>query len=123
MAHQGKKILVAEDEHAFARALELKLKEAGFAVTTVYDGEAATEALSGQPFDLMLLDLVLPKKDGFAVLQYVKDKAINVPVVVLSNLSLAADVRRSRELGAREYFIKSDTPIATLVEYVVKLLN
>lgn len=114
----AKKILIAEDEKPMANALSLKLRSAGFEVELVYDGEAAVSAVQASRFDLILLDLVMPKKDGFFVLAEIKKLNIAVPVIVSSNLSQEEDVKRAKELGARDYFIKSDTTLAQIVEKV-----
>lgn len=113
-----KRILIAEDEKPMVNALSLKLHSAGFETTLVYDGESAVSAVQASPFDLILLDLVMPKKDGFFVLAELKKLKIATPVIVSSNLSQEEDIKRARELGARDYFIKSDTTLAEIVEKV-----
>ncbi len=113
-----KKILIVEDEKAMANALVLKLRSAGFEVVLVYDGETAISTLQKSSFDLIVLDLVLPKKDGFFVLTELKKMKITTPVIVSSNLSQEEDIKRAKELGARGYFIKSDTTLAEIVEKV-----
>ena len=118
-----KRILIAEDEKPMAKALGLKLRSAGFEATLVYDGEAAISSVRESPFDLIILDLVMPKKDGFFVLAELKKLKIAVPVIVSSNLSQEEDIKRARELGARDYFIKSDTTLATVVEKVKQALG
>jgi DNA-binding response OmpR family regulator len=118
-----KKILIFEDEKALAHALELKLMLSGFEVKTVFNGEDGIALLKNESFSLILLDLIMPKMDGFAVLATLKLKKIKIPVVVLSNLSQENDIKRTMEFGAKEFFIKSNTPIATIVESVIKLLK
>ena len=113
-----KKILIAEDEKPMANALGLKLTSAGFEITLVYDGEAAIEAVKKSPFDLIILDLVMPVKDGFYVLEELKRLKIATKVIVSSNLSQEEDIKRAKELGASDYFIKSDTTLAEIVEKV-----
>lgn len=103
----AKKILVLEDERPLARALELKLSHEGFDVTTVPNGEEGMRVLSDASFDLVLSDLVMPKMDGFAVLEAVRARELSVPVVILTNLSQAEDERRARSLGAVDFFVKS----------------
>lgn len=119
----GKKILIVEDEQAMVKVLMLKLAKAGFETENAADGEAAIQILNKETFDLILLDLVMPKLDGFAVLQWLKSKGIKTPVIVTSNLSQDVDAKRSKELGAVDYFIKSDIPIAEVVERVKKVLK
>ncbi len=117
-----KKILIVEDDQPLARALELKLTNEGFQTTVVSDGEAALDVLSKEQFDLTLLDLILPKKDGFTVLAELKTRNSTMPVVVLSNLGQKADTKKAKELGALNYFIKSDISIASIIEYIRKNL-
>ncbi|OGG22361.1 hypothetical protein A3D03_06720 [Candidatus Gottesmanbacteria bacterium RIFCSPHIGHO2_02_FULL_40_13] len=113
-----KRILIAEDEKPMANALSLKLGSAGYEITLVYDGEAAIAVLNESKYDLLILDLVMPKKDGFFVLAELKKLKIAVPIIVSSNLSQEEDIRRAKELGASDYFIKSDTTLAEIVEKV-----
>ncbi len=117
-----KKILIAEDEKPMANALGLKLSSAGYETTLVYDGEAAMAAVKDSSFDLILLDLVMPKKDGFFVLAELKKLRITAPVIVSSNLSQEEDIKRAKNLGAADYFIKSDTTLAEIVEKVKRAL-
>ncbi len=119
----SKKILIIEDEKTLARALELKLTSSGFNARTVFNGEDGLALLEKESFDLILLDLVMPKMDGFAVLAEMKAHKIKTPVMVLTNLSQDADMKRTKEFGAKDFFIKSNTPIGTIVERVLKLLK
>jgi DNA-binding response OmpR family regulator len=119
----SKKILIIEDEKTLARALELKLSRSGFMVSTVFNGEDGVKLLQNEPFDLMLLDLIMPKMDGFAVLTILKAQNIKIPVMILTNLGRENDVKRTKEFDVQEFFIKSNTPISTIVERVVKLLK
>lgn len=118
-----KKILIIEDEKTLARALELKLTYSNFAVSVAFNGEDGIKLLEKKIFDLILLDLIMPKMDGFAVLETLKIKRIKTPVMVLTNLGQDNDVRRTKEFGVKEFLIKSNTPIATIVARVVKLLK
>jgi len=115
-----KKILLAEDEKPMSRAMQLKLKNAGYVVTPAYDGLEAIAALKKDKYDLVLLDLVMPDLDGFGVLTEMKSQKISVPVVVLSNLGQTEDLKKAKELGARDYFIKADVSLASIVEYIKK---
>ena len=112
------RILIAEDENPIANALALKLRSAGFEVELVFDGQAAILSAQKSAFDLIILDLVMPQKDGFSVLAELKKLNIDVPVIVSSNLSQEEDIKRAKELGARDYFIKSDITLAEIVEKV-----
>ncbi len=123
MLKTGKKILIVDDEKPMVRALELKLGHTGFEVKSVFDGEEAMETLAKEKYDLILLDLIMPRKDGFAVMAEMKEKMIGTPVIVLSNLGQKEDVQRSRELGAKGYIIKSNTTLLEIVNQVRKALG
>lgn len=113
-----KKILVIEDEKPLARALELKLVHEGFEVKTAANGEIALGLLKIEKFSLIICDLIMPKVDGFQVLEFIKDNKIKTPVIILTNLSQTEDEKRVRELGASEFFIKSNTSILKIVEHI-----
>lgn len=115
-------ILIAEDDKSMSKALELKLKKSGFNVSVAYDGEEAIKKISESKFSLILLDLIMPKLDGFSVLEEIKAKKISSKVIVTSNLSQEEDVKRAKELGAVDYLVKSDTTIKEIVEKVSSLV-
>ncbi len=117
-----KRILIVEDEKPMARALELKLNHSGFETATASDGEAALENLKKQKFDLVLLDLMIPKIDGFGVIKAMKENGDKTPVIVASNLGQEDDAQKAKTLGAKWYFVKSDTPINKIVDYIVGTL-
>lgn len=113
-----KKILLVEDEKALSNVLTLKLDSAGYKTTVAYDGEQALEEIGKQQFDLIILDLIMPKKDGFAVLGELGKMGNIIPIIVLSNLGQEEDLKRAKALGAADYFIKSDSPLTEIIEKV-----
>jgi DNA-binding response OmpR family regulator len=119
----AQKILIAEDERPLAKALELKLRAAGFDVSVATDGKQALEMASGGQYDLLLLDLIMPITDGFKVLEGLHDAKVKTRVIVLSNLGQEEDMQRVKALGAVDYFVKADTPLATIIEHVQKYLG
>ncbi len=118
-----KKILVAEDEKPMAKALDLKLTKAGFEVKTVFSGAEVLTAVANDTYDLIFLDIVMPNVDGFGVLEKLKEQGNKTPVIVTSNLSQEEDKQRARDLGASDYFVKSNTPIAEVVTYAKRTLG
>ena len=122
-SEKKKKILIAEDEKPMANALKAKLESSGFEVEIASDGEMALSILAKGKIDLMLLDLIMPKKDGFSVLTELKKTGNKTPVVISSNLSQESDVKKTKELGAVDFFVKSDTPIVEVVEKIKKILK
>lgn len=118
-----KKILIVEDEKSMAHALELKLTHTGFEAKTAGNGEEGVAILEKESFDLILLDLIMPKLDGFGVLTKLKAMNVSTPVIILSNLSQEDDENKARELGAVGFFIKSNTPISDIVSRVKEKLG
>jgi len=121
--NKAKRILVAEDERPIARALELKLKNLKFDVDIAFDGEEAMGQLKKKKYDLLILDLVMPKMDGFAVLEAMKRAGITLPVIVSSNLSQNVDAERVKAFGVTTFFVKSESTIADVVRYVNEVLQ
>lgn len=117
-------VLLAEDDRFLRKAAGAMLKRNGFVVRVAVDGEEALAAARAERPDLVLLDLIMPKIQGFQVLEALKaDPATaGVPVIVLSNLGQDADVARAMAGGAAAYFIKSNTSLALLVEQVRAVL-
>ncbi len=118
MPSNTKKILIVEDERPLAKALELKLGKEGYFTTTAINGNEAVAFLEKEKFDLIVLDLVMPQYDGFHVLEYIHEKKIPVRTIVLSNLSQNEDIKKAKDFGALEYYVKSNTPIVELVENI-----
>lgn len=117
-------ILIVEDEQALAEVLQSQLKKSNFNVEVAYDGEQAIEKLKTIKPDLILLDLILPKMNGFEVLEKVKGgfETRSIPVIVLSNLGSDEDIKRAIKLGAEDYYVKVQHPIFEIVEKVSKFL-
>lgn len=110
------RILIVEDEKPMAEALRMKFEKEGFDVTTAGDGEDAYRLLTdGATFDIMLLDLIMPRLDGFSLLRKMRETGYNVPVLITSNLSQGSDIQLARELGVKEYIIKSNSKVSDIV--------
>lgn len=100
------RILVAEDEERISQLIERRLRAEGFAVHTVADGNAAlAEAISGD-YDLLILDLGLPKRDGMVVLSELRRIGVNLPVIILSARDSVADTVAGLKGGADDYLRK-----------------
>lgn len=119
----NKKILIVEDERPMATALELKLGKSGFFAHAVYDGTEAIKILEKEKYDLILLDLMMPKKDGFSVMEDLNKMGIKTPIIISSNLGQEEDINKAKKMGAVGYFIKSDTPISEVVNHVRRALG
>lgn len=120
-----KKILVVEDEEAISRALVdwLTLSPEMYEVELAEDGEEALKKLEIKRFDLILLDLVLPKRDGFSVLAEMKARNIDTKVIVLTNLQEEEDKKKVEQLGVPhfDFFVKNETKLSMLSEEIKKL--
>lgn len=119
----AKKILIAEDEATLSKALQLKLANLGFEVTVANDGAEALDNLKTKSFDLVLLDLMMPKIDGFGVLTEKKSWK-NKPIVFInSNLSQKIDIDKALELGADDFLVKSDISLKDIVDKINSKLS
>ena len=118
-----KKILILEDEKPLAHALELKLTHEGFDVMTTDNGETGISLLGKEKFDLVLSDLIIPGVDGFGVLESIQSKKMKVPVIVMTNLNQEEDKKRAYDLGAVNFFVKSNSTLSEIVEGVKKQIG
>ncbi|MFZ4631715.1 MAG: response regulator transcription factor [Patescibacteria group bacterium] len=118
-----KKVLIAEDERLMANALQLKLSHSGFLPTIASNGEEAMDLILKEKFDIILLDIMMPKRDGFSIMIEMNAKKIKTPIVVLSNLSQEDDAKKAKDLGAVAFFIKSNTPLLDIIENIKKILK
>lgn len=119
------KITIVEDEEILLRVLKEKFENAKFDVSTVADGERAMVVIREVQPDIVLLDLILPKKNGFEVLQEVKSdpKVKSIPVIVLSNLGQDEDIKKALQIGADDYIVKTQHPINEIIDKVKARLN
>jgi len=118
-----KNIIIVEDERPMARALAIKLKGAGFEVDNAYDGEEFFQKVKEKKYDLILLDIMLPKMSGFDILEKMKAEGIDVPVIMASNLSQEEDVKKAKSLGAVDFIVKSNTSLVDFVEKIKTILK
>jgi two-component system, OmpR family, alkaline phosphatase synthesis response regulator PhoP len=121
----NKKIVIADDEQFIAIAYRDGLTRAGFEVKAAGDGAEALAAIKKEKPDLVLLDLIMPKMNGFDVLRAMKaDKKLKtIPVMVLTNLSQATDEAEARSLGADDFIIKSDLSLKDLIAKLGQVLG
>ena len=103
-----KKVLIVEDDPFISDIYMVELENQGYEVELAPNGEKAMEKLNKDSFDLMLLDILMPQKDGFAVLKELKDNPnFKMAVIVLSNLGKKEHIEKAIELGANDYIIKT----------------
>ena len=120
-----KLILVAEDDDFYANIYKVKLTKEGFDVVIARDGSEALKSARFKKPDLVLLDLIMPNKDGFETLKEIRSDANlkNIKVIALSNLGQEEDIKRVRELGANDYIIKTNVPLQEVINKVKEYTN
>ena len=103
-----RKILIVDDEEVVRKLLRLLLDKLGYEVREAADGEQAIEELSKDVFDLLICDILMPKKDGWAVIKEAKSnsKSMNMPVILLTAKNGDSDVFKGYDLGANYYMTK-----------------
>jgi len=118
------KILIIEDDKSLVKMYKTKLKIEGFETGVAFDGLEGLEKLKTFSPDLILLDLAMPKMDGFVFLEKLKKepKWQKTPVVILTNLGQERDVQKAKELGAKDYLIKVNLTPKQVVEKIKKFL-
>lgn len=124
MTDTKKKVLIIEDDDHISKIYEIKLSKDGVETILARDGEEGLERIISQKPDLILLDLMIPKRDGFSVLEEVKKNPAtkNIPVLVLSNLGQKSDMEKAMALGAEDYLVKVSFSIQEVVDKIKKYL-
>lgn len=115
-----KKILFVEDESSLQKAVGDFLTQEGFEVLSALNGNIGLQRAREEKPDLILLDLILPQKDGFELLGELRNDGStkDIPVIVLTNLESVTDIDRALELGARTYLVKSNYSLEDLLEKI-----
>jgi len=118
------KVLLAEDDKFLIQAYTHGLGRAGFTVISAPDGEVALEKIGAEKPDIILLDLIMPVKNGFEVLEELqKDEELKkIPIIILSNLGQETDIKKGKELGAADYLIKSNSSMNDVIAKIKEVL-
>lgn len=119
------KILIIEDDPVFQQALGEFLRSEGFKVFSAVDGEEGIKKAQEESPDLILLDIILPKKNGYEVIAELKKEpaAKNIPIVLLTNLGGVQDVEKALGLGATTYLVKSDYRLEEVAGKIKEILK
>lgn len=119
------RILIAEDEDFLIRALKDNLETEDCIVDAASNGEEAIESIKKNRPNIILLDLLMPKRDGFYVLEEVAKNPEwkLIPIIVLSNLGGDEEIKKALQMGADDYFVKSQHPIEEVIERVREYLG
>ncbi len=115
-----KKVVIVEDDEHISKVYEIKLAKEDINAIVARDGEEAVIMITAEKPDLIILDLMVPKKDGFGVLEEIKKnpELAKIPVIILSNLGQKKDQDRATALGANEYLVKMDYSIQDIIDKV-----
>lgn len=118
------KVLVVEDEHMIAEMYATKFEMDGFDIYKAFDGSEGLDKAEEIRPDIILLDVIMPKLDGFAVLKKLRseERFKKTPIVLLTNLGQDDDIKKGKELGADDYFVKADHTPADVVAKVREVL-
>jgi len=116
-------ILVVEDDTYLSKIIVNRLEEEGFIVQSADNGASALVMTRAQEFSLILLDLLMPVMDGFDFLRKIKERGVQTPVVVFSNLSHNQHKEEVIKLGADSFYVKSDISVDEIVKKIKKLLS
>jgi len=120
-----KTILFIEDEPTLQKLVGSFLEKEGYEVISALDGEAGLKLVRKMKPDLILLDLILPRKDGFAVLEEVKkdETTKDIPVIILTNLESSGDVEKALSLGATTYLVKANYELEEVIKKIKETLG
>lgn len=120
----NKKVLIIEDDEPYRKIYSRKFELSGYAVETAGDGVTGLEKMRIFRPDIALVDLMMPRMDGFQVIDQVKaDPALqHIPIVVLTNLSTSEDAKKVLEKGAASVIIKSDVEPGMIVQWADKII-
>ncbi len=116
------KILVVDDEDALRTVLSIGLTSEGYNVSTASDGDEAISGLQKETFDLVVLDIKMPRMNGFEVLKFVKEKHPETKVVMLTGISDLEDAIESKKLGAND-FVNKPYDLVDLVTTIEQVLS
>lgn len=124
MAQKKPKILIVEDDNFLVKAYQIKFDRAGFDVVIAVSGDEGIEMAKKNMPALIVLDLMLPKMNGFEFLETIKkdEKLKNIPVITLSNLGQKSDIEKAMSLGAAQYFIKTDHTLEEIIKEIKKYI-
>ena len=125
MAENKTKILLIEDEEMLANMYEVKFKNEGFELEKALDGAEGLEKAKSIKPDFILLDIIMPKMDGFSVLKALKEEPVtqDIPVMLLTNLGQDEDIERGKQMGAVGYLVKANITPSEVVEEVKKKMG
>ena len=125
MTDVAKKILIIEDEEIISNLLAKKLSQVGYEVKTAFNGQEGLEILEQEKPDLVLIDIVMPKKDGFETISEVKgDPTLkDIPIIIISNSGQPVELDKAKEMGVNDWLIKTDFDPQEVIQKVKKQIG
>jgi DNA-binding response OmpR family regulator len=119
------KILLMEDETMLASMYQTKFQNEGFNIDIAVDGEDGLAKAKAGNYQIILVDIIMPKLDGFAVLKELRalPQYQTIPIILLTNLSQEEDMKKGKELGATDYWVKANLTPGQIVEKVRGLIS
>ena len=117
------KILIIEDEKILADVLKAKLEKEGFAAEVAYDGEDGYQKIGQWHPDLVLLDIVMPKLNGYEVLEKLYEEKSSIPVIIISNSGQPVELEKTKKLGAVDHLVKADFSPREVIQKIKNYLN
>ena len=119
----AKKVLIVEDEKFLSKALQIKLQKLEYETELAFDGDEGLAKTKETDFDLVILDLLMPVKDGWDYLEGLAATGKTPKVLVLSNLSQPEDIEKAKSKGATDFLIKADSSLTKVSEKVHEILG
>ena len=121
----AQKILIIEDDRFLRKIYKNKLEAEGFEVMEAIEGEEGIHKVQNEQPNLVLLDLMLPRKDGFDVLSDIKKdpNTKDIPIIILTVLGQESDIKRGLDLGATNYLVKGQTDLNQVVKVIKQTLG
>ncbi len=123
MGNKTKKILIIEDEEALSSVLKAKLEKEKYNTAVAYDGEEGYKKVKAWKPDLILLDIIMPKMNGYEVLEKMNEEKIKIPVIIISNSGQPVELEKTKKLGAVDHLIKTQFDPTEVVTKVETYLN
>ena len=121
----AKKILLIEDEEIMINLLQKKLTQEGYQILVAKNGEEGLKTMRETKPDLILLDIIMPKKGGFEVMEAMqKDNELKeIPIIIISNSGQPVELDRAKDLGAKDWLIKTEFDPREVLDKVIKQIG
>lgn len=125
MAEKKAKILFVDDDNFLRKVYNSELSDQGYEVILAADGDEGLEKAQLNDPDLIILDMIMPQKNGFEVMSELQKNPAtkNIPVIILSNLGQEDDIKKGLDMGAVDYLVKDNITLTTIVEKISQYLH